>query len=132
MPTEQDKDSWATLVADEPHRLHITLKPQLAGQPIPKTSVEEMKKVQAQQFKTRQWPLVRGLEDGQMDKIGIAEGAEVKEWLEGSLEEILGMEKAEKVRTVREGVIKFILGETTEFEMKRADTDGTMDCRGGL
>jgi hypothetical protein len=132
LPSDKDKDRWLTLVPEQPHQLQITLKPQLAGQPIPSTTIEEMKRIQAQQIKTRQWPLVRSLEDGQTYKLGISEATEVQEWLKGSLGDILKMGKAEATRTVQVGTIRFKLEETTSFEMKRPDNDGSMDLRGGL
>lgn len=105
-PCDECKDGFFTLIPGQEHTIQIAFKP------IP--------------GKTKWWN-VEGFEDGHTYKIGISDEAVVKNWLQGSLSELLEMKAQNRKPEIKRDSVKFVLAETTTFRVSRPDEDGSLN-----
>lgn len=121
---------WTTLHPDRPHELEETFKPEVGPPPIqmrPGMTYAEFQELQRQRTPVRTWNHVHGFKDGETYDIGIAEGVAVKEWVQGSLKEIMDAMEAGEMREASMGKIDCVLESGAEFTVMRPDTEGSMD-----
>ncbi len=109
LPTEGNKAEWTTLFSEEPYLLEVSIKP-------------------VDGFRVK-WPFLANFEEGGIYEIGLSDQAGIRVWIEGSLEEILAMRTANSIPQERfDFVIDFHVRETTTFEVKGPDLDGSLEC----
>ena len=127
LPTEANRGAWTTLFPEQSQSVETAFTPMLTETPTPEMSAAEMKRVQEQQVRTMKWSFLHWFEDGEVYQIGVSDGAGVREWIVGSLGDILETRKSGSMPTVRNEVIEFEVRETRSFEMKRLDRDGSLN-----
>jgi hypothetical protein len=74
------------------------------------------------------WFGVAGFEDSNVYEVGVSEEAVVKEWFEGSIEEVVKQRELGRKVERREDKIRYTVIEPCTFELKRPDADGSLDC----
>lgn len=90
----------------------------------------EFQELQNQQTPVRTWNHVHGFKNGETYGIDILEGAAVKEWVQGSLKEIMDAIEAGELREASMGKIDYVLESGAEFAVKRPYTYGSMNGLG--
>ncbi|KAF4465921.1 hypothetical protein FALBO_7235 [Fusarium albosuccineum] len=94
----------------------------------PITTVEEHAAAMEKLPKVWKWRHARKLEDGKTYRVGIDQDASIKQWLEGSKQELLSKPLADR----REGKmctepVQFHVVQPACFTVQRPDTDGSLD-----
>ncbi|KAF2825314.1 hypothetical protein CC86DRAFT_371028 [Ophiobolus disseminans] len=126
LPSETNKDHWTTLFPEQPHNVDTAFEPVLAGRTPREQVAASMLRFQMPEIQTMKWPWMHQYEDRQVYRIGVSSGAGVKEWIGGSLDEILELRKGGVTPNYRHEKIEFEVRETGEFEVRRPDRDGSL------
>jgi hypothetical protein len=129
MPSEQAKSNFVTLHPGKEHMLHATLRPVLSHGMFSTQGLtaHEIAQKQSEQRKTWKWPNVSGMQDGQMYQVEVSNGAGVRSWIQGSVEALVEAGRAGLRPEVRRQIVPFLMVESARFEMRRPDTDGSLD-----
>ncbi|KAF1847678.1 uncharacterized protein K460DRAFT_363729 [Cucurbitaria berberidis CBS 394.84] len=125
LPTERNKEGWLTLHPGQPHTLDATIEP-ISGEGRMRT-IAEMESGSNERFATLKWPLVHALLDGEVYEISVSKEARIKKWMVGDLGEILDLRRSNLMPIIKDEVIDFELKETSRFEVKRPDRDGSLN-----
>ncbi|CZR40430.1 uncharacterized protein FPRO_05330 [Fusarium proliferatum ET1] len=92
------------------------------------STVEEYKEAIAKQPKVWKWWSAENLENGHTYRVGIDKASTIKEWFEGSMEELLCKPLAERTdEKMKKEPIVINVTQPAEFTMKRPDSDGSLD-----
>jgi hypothetical protein len=128
-PSKQSKNSFVTLQPGKEHVLHATLQPILHHSMFPTQGLtaQEFSEKQAELPKTWKWPNVATMQDGEVYQVGVSEYVGVKSWMQGSVEALVEVRRAGLRSEVRTEKVPFITVESARFEIRRPDTDGSLD-----
>ncbi|KAM0073013.1 hypothetical protein ACKRZS_013874 [Fusarium odoratissimum] len=112
------------LESDHDHTITVVLVLQL---PLGSTDKEYEKAIGAQP-KVWKWWQAEHLEKGKTYRIGTDRGSTIKEWFEGSTEELLRKPLAERTDDkMNKEPIVINVTQPAEFTMKRPDADGSLN-----
>ncbi|KAF1844986.1 uncharacterized protein K460DRAFT_365903 [Cucurbitaria berberidis CBS 394.84] len=73
------------------------------------------------------WYGLWGFEDKARYQIGVSDAAVVKEWIEGSIWEILGWQILRGTPQMKRELIRYTVHDSGLFEIRRPDTDGSLN-----
>jgi hypothetical protein len=126
LPEEANKGDWITLLPDQPYTLDTSIK-QIGGGKWRMKTLMERASGSDENPTSLKWPMVHRLLDGETFEIQINDGARVKRWIEGTLEEILGWSAEGRTPILVEKAIDFEIKNTARFDVKRPDLDGSLN-----
>jgi hypothetical protein len=129
MPSEHTKNSFVTLYPGKEHVLHAKLQPILTYGMFSTRGLtsQEIAQKQAEQPKTWKWHDVGGMQDGEVYQVEVSKEVGVRSWMQGSVEALVEMKRAGLMPEFRRQVVPFVMVESAQFEMKRPDTDGSLN-----
>jgi hypothetical protein len=129
MPSEQTKNNFVTLYPGKEHVLNATLEPILSHDSFSTQglTVQEIFQKQAKQPKKWKWYNVGGMQGGEAYEVGIKADAGVTSWMRGSVKSLVEVRRAGLRPEVRRELVPFMVVESARFEMKRPDTDGSLN-----
>ena len=127
LPTEANRDEWMTLFPEQFLNAEDAFKPMLTGPSISEMAAARLKSFQEPQKESMKWPFMHGFKDGEVYRIGVSDGAGVRDWVVGSLAEILELRMLGSTLTVEDEAIEFEVRETRTFEVRRPDQDGSLN-----
>jgi hypothetical protein len=109
--------------------LHATLQPNLSHSMFSTQGLtaQEIAQKQAEVPSTWKWPNVGGMQDGEVYQVEVSKEAGVRSWMQGSIEALVEVRRAELRPEVRRQVVPFVEVESARFEMRRPYTDGSLD-----
>ena len=90
-------------------------------------TIAELESGSHERVATLKWPLVHKLLDGEVYEISVSDEARIGRRMVGDLREILDSRMSNLTPTVKDEVIEFEVKETTRFEVKRPDRDGSLN-----
>lgn len=90
-------------------------------------TLAELKSGPNEMFVALKWPIVHRLLDGEVYEIKVSDEARVKMWIEGDLGDILEFSTEGRPPILLDEEIKFEVKDTTRFEVKRPDRDGSLN-----
>jgi hypothetical protein len=126
LPVEAYKKEWLTLFPGQPYTLDASIK-QCAGEGGRTRTLAEQESGLEGRPTSLKWPMVHQLRDGETFEIKLNDGARVKRWFEGTLEEILHSSTEGKTPVHVERLIEFEVKSTARFKVKRPDHDGSLN-----
>ena len=127
LPTEANRDEWMTLFPEQSQNAEDAFAPMLTGPSISEMAAARLKRFQEPQRKSMKWPFMHGFEDGEVYQIGVSDGAGVRDWVVGSLAEILELRMLGSTLTVENEAIEFEVRETESFAMRRPDRGDSLN-----
>jgi hypothetical protein len=126
LPVEAYKKDWLTLFPDQPYTLDASIK-QCGGEGGRMRTLAEQESGLEGRPTSLKWPMVHQLLDGETFEIRLNDGARVKRWIEGTLEEILHPSTESKTPVHVEQLIDFEVKSTARCVVKRPDPDGSLN-----
>jgi hypothetical protein len=126
LPEEANRKDWITLLPDQPYTLDTSIK-QIGGGEWRMRTLMERASGSDENPTSLKWPMVHRLLDGETFEIKINDGARVKRWIEGTLEEILEWSAEGRAPILVEKAIDFGVKNTARFDVKRPDSDGSLN-----
>ncbi|CVL08301.1 uncharacterized protein FMAN_05102 [Fusarium mangiferae] len=129
---EDNKSNFLTLHPGQKYTIQASISRMESGvgriQLPPGSIAEEYREAIEAQPKVWKWWKAGNLENGKTYRLGIDEESTIKEWFEGSREDLLRKPLSERTNEkMKKELVVIKVTQAAEFTMKRPDSDGSLD-----